>query len=209
MQILYFHDALCGWCYGFSPVMKSFAAQHAAEVDIEVIAGGMITGPRIGPIGEVAGYIKQAHKDVERRTGVQFGPGFLDGTLEEGTTIFTSVPPAIALAAVKRIAPDKQLAFADAIQTAIYHTGIDPADASAYRKLAEAEGIDGDAFARTFTESSTRKAAEADFELSRRYGVTGFPTVVVLSGDKAAVIARGYVNGAGLERNFLEAKKQF
>ena len=56
----YVYDALCGWCYGFSPVMQNVAAKYDDRLNFEVISGGMVTGPRVGPIGQVAPYIKSA-----------------------------------------------------------------------------------------------------------------------------------------------------
>ena len=207
MQLLYFHDALCGWCYGFSPVMNEFAADHPG-IDVRVVAGGMITGERIGPIGEVAGYIKSAYKVVEDRCNVKFGQGFLRGVLEPGTTVFTSIPAAVALAAVRQLKPAAQLSFSSAVQRAVYYDGIDPSDEAAYAMLAAERGIDTAAFVRTFRAAETRAAAAEDFVLSRRYGVTGFPTVVLQNDKGAVAIARGYVDGETLERNFVAGQRQ-
>ena len=74
-SIIYVYDALCGWCYGFSPVIKQVFEKYQAQFDFEVISGGMILGERQGPIGEVAAYIKGAYKTVEDTTGVKFGEG--------------------------------------------------------------------------------------------------------------------------------------
>ena len=208
VTLLYCHDALCGWCYGFSPVLQSFVAEYAADFTPVAIAGGMITGPRIGPIGEVAPYIKTAYRDVERRTGVTFGEGFLRGVLEEGTTVFTSIPPARALAALKTLAPDRQLTFAHRVQTAIYHTGIDPSDEDAYAEIATDLGVDEAAFRQSYTSTDSQTVAERDFALCRQLGVTGFPTVVLAAGDRAVAIARGYVPRATLVQNYLAGKRE-
>ncbi|NJL75411.1 MAG: hypothetical protein HC892_10655 [Saprospiraceae bacterium] len=88
MKIIYVYDALCGWCYGFSPTMQEFHNKYQSELDFEVISGGMVTKDRIGPIGEVASYISWAYKEVERTTGVQFGTSFLQGVLKDGKAIF-------------------------------------------------------------------------------------------------------------------------
>lgn len=59
MKLIYVYDALCGWCYGFSPIIKQFYKKHKNHFDsIQVVSGGMIRGERIGAIGEVAPYIK-------------------------------------------------------------------------------------------------------------------------------------------------------
>ena len=89
--LIYVYDALCGWCYGFSPVMQQLHEKYSKEMDFTVLSGGMVTGERVGPIGQVAGYISEAYKTVEAHSGVQFGDGFLNGILKEGKAIFNSV----------------------------------------------------------------------------------------------------------------------
>ena len=101
IKLIYVYDALCGWCYGFSPVIDQFAKKYKNDLTFEVISGGMVTGGRIGSIGEVAGYISWAYKDVENATGIKFGNNFLNKTLKDGKAIFTSIPPAIAMSVFK------------------------------------------------------------------------------------------------------------
>ena len=92
MKIIYVYDALCGWCYGFSPVMEQFYRKQHDAVDFEVISGGMITGSRMGPIGEVAPYIRWAYKEVEEKTRVTFGEAFLKQVLEDGKRFLALSP---------------------------------------------------------------------------------------------------------------------
>lgn len=207
MKLIYVYDALCGWCYGFSSSITKLEAEYEQDFEVEVVSGGMVTGTRIGPIGEVAGYISQAYKDVEQRTGVQFGKGFLEGVLAEGSTLFTSVPPAVALSVFKELKPDQQLAFAARLQKAIYFDGIAPAENSAYAALAEEFGLNGAEFVQKMEEKNALEKAEADFSRSNKLGVSGFPTVIVQSGEEEYVIARGYLPYANLEVNYLRAKE--
>ena len=48
--LIYCYDAYCGWCYGFSPVIKKIAAQYKDELYIEVLSGGMMVGDAVMPI---------------------------------------------------------------------------------------------------------------------------------------------------------------
>ena len=203
-RLYYITDALCGWCYGFGPVIKQFVAKYGDELTVRVVAGGMITGQRIGPIGEVAPYIKEAHKTVEQRCGVTFGDKFLNDVLEEGSTVFTSVPPAVALAAFRSLAPDHQVAFAGDQQTAIYYDGADPADFTAYADYAVNYGVDRAAFLAACAGEDARRDAERDFAMTAQLGVSGFPTVLVVVGDQPYVIGRGYLPLEALEANYRQ-----
>ena len=207
MKLIYVYDPLCGWCYGFSPVIEEFAKNHSDEMEIEVISGGMITGDRIGPIGEVAGYISQAYKDVERSTGVEFGEGFLEGTMKEGTTIFTSIPPSKALAVFKAKYPEKALDYAAGLQKAIYYDGVAPSNIQHFAKLAEAHGYNSKDFLTEVNLPNATAMAQFDFERSSKMGISGFPTVVVEVNNKLYAIARGYSNLDQLEKQFEQLKQ--
>lgn len=205
MKLIYVYDALCGWCYGFSPVITEFHQNHQEELDFEVISGGMITGGRIGPIGEVAGYISQAYKDVERATGVTFGKGFLEDIMEEGSAIFTSIPPAVALTVFKQHRPGQAVDFAARLQKAIYYDGIKPADYEAYGKLAAEFGLDASHFITEMKNNDNLRLAREEFERASGFGVTGFPTVLLQQNGKTTVLGRGYIPLSRLEAAYQQA----
>jgi putative protein-disulfide isomerase len=204
-KLLYFYDALCGWCYGFSPVMQKTAATYSDQFDFQVISGGMIIGERIGPIGTVAPYIRTAYKDVENAAGVSFGKAFLEDILEEGSAIFTSIPAAIAMAVFQTHLPEKTVAFAGALQKAIYFDGIKPADFSAYVPYAANFGIDPDLFLAQMQEERFQELAQADFNLAAEFGIGGFPTVVLEKGEKYFLLARGFMHWERFEQSLKKA----
>lgn len=196
----YVYDALCGWCYGFSPVMQNVAAKYEGKLAFEVISGGMVTGSRVGPIGQVAPYIKSAYKDVERATGTKFGKAFLDGTLEKGTAIFSSLEPALALAVVRSHAPAKALAFAHELQHAIYYDGVAPTDLEALAAYAEKHGIAKADFLTEVKSPLVEAQAIKEFRTSDSLKVTGFPTTFLMKGQKLHKLSEGYLSQAELER---------
>jgi putative protein-disulfide isomerase len=198
LRLIYVFDALCGWCYGFSPVMLETQRHYEGTLAVQVVSGGMVTGQRVGPIGQVAPYIKTAYKDVERATGVSFGPQFLNHTLAEGKAMFTSLPPAVALAIVREHEPERSLEFAHALQHAIYYDGIAPADTKAYLPYLKGYVVTEQDFTRKMGESSYQQLAMKDFQLSDSLKVTGFPAVFVMKEGKLHKVAEGYVAKATL-----------
>ena len=172
--------------------MQRLHQEYSQTLDFEVISGGMIRGSRIGAIGEVAPYIAKAYKDVEKRTGVRFGEGFLQGILAEGTAIFTSIPAAMAMATFKSLQPHNAVSFAHALQNAIYRDGIEPSNHQAFGKYAEEFGIAADDFLQQMLSPFAEERAEAEFDLCARLGITGFPTVLVQQDSQLTMIAQGY-----------------
>jgi putative protein-disulfide isomerase len=208
MKLIYVYDALCGWCYGFKPTMQQFAANHASDLEVEVISGGMITGSRIGPIGEVAPYISWAYKEVEKATGVKFGDGFLNNILANGKAVFTSIPPAQALCAFKNMNGNNTLAFAARLQKAIYYDGLEPLNIAGYGKLAKEFNLDSTRFVQLMQEEITAQQVQLEFNKATSYGVTGFPTVFILANNKMYKLTEGYTNLENLEKSFNTIKKQ-
>jgi putative protein-disulfide isomerase len=175
-KIIYVYDALCGWCYGFSPVIQELYNNYGHQLEFEVVSGGMVTGDRIGPVSDMAGYISGAYTAVENASGVRFGKKFLEETLYRDDVVFSSVEPAIALSAFKTLQPENAVRFASAIQTAIYYHGAEPARAETYADLAHDFGIDRNVFLEKMNDPESIALAEADFRRSRALGVNGFPT---------------------------------
>jgi len=60
--IFYCYDAYCGWCYGFSPVIKKLAEAYGERIPFEVLSGGMILPEQPVPISVTAGFIDKAYQ---------------------------------------------------------------------------------------------------------------------------------------------------
>ncbi len=75
--VIYVYDALCGWCYGFSPLMQRLEAAYKDKVAFTVLSGGMVPPEHAQPVAAKAGYIAGAYKTVEEYTGVTFGAAYL------------------------------------------------------------------------------------------------------------------------------------
>jgi putative protein-disulfide isomerase len=204
--IYYIYDPLCGWCFGFSRVIKKLHQQFASEIEFRVMSGGMVTGEREGPIGEVAAYIADAYKQVEETTGVKFGQAFLEGTLKEGKAQFTSLPGALAMAAFRTYQPDNAVAFAARIQEAIYVEGLAPAKAQTYGHCAEDFGMNATDFMKLMVDKRYLNIVQEEFKVVQKWGVKGFPSVVYQKEDKALLIARGYTAYENLEESLKQAQ---
>jgi putative protein-disulfide isomerase len=193
-RLIYIFDALCGWCFGFSPVMQKVADAYP-DVPIEVISGGLMLGDRVGPIGEVAPYVKTAYKDVENRTGVQFGEAFIKGGLADGTLRLNSLPPAIAMVIFKEQFPQKAIQFAHALHHIIYVNGHSSEDYLSMSKYAADLGFDKELFLERLHVESYEDLAKQDFMHAQQLQATGFPQLIAQASDgQLYLVARGYTS---------------
>ena len=81
-------------------------------------------------------------------------------------------------------------AIHDALFRAYFVEGRNIGDADTLVKIAESVGLNGDEARKVLETRSYKAAIDADWEKSRRYGVTGVPTFVV--GDQGVVGAQPY-----------------
>ncbi len=189
-EIIYVFDPLCGWCYGFSPVITRLKSEMKSNAVFLVLSGGMVR--EASPIGEIAGYIKNAYKVVEDTTGVKFGEKFLTDILEKGDAVFTSVPPAKALAVLRIHKPGECVEIAARLQKAIYHDGINVDDYVAYSEIAREFGMEPDDFLSQVNSEEIAEIVQNEFKMVAGLGVNGYPSVLLRKGKQTHVLSRGY-----------------
>jgi putative protein-disulfide isomerase len=213
MTLIYCYDAYCGWCYGFSPVVKRIEAEFKDRLTVEVLSGGMVLPETPQPISATAGYISKAYKTVEEYTGIRFGEDYLWHIFnpEQSDWFPNSEKPAIALSIVKEYNPEKAVAFASDIQYALHFEGRDLTDDEAYRHLLPQYGIDAETFYHDLHSEQFKEKAYYDFALVKQLQVTSFPQLLLqASASKFYLVAKGYTDydtvKERLERILAEVK---
>jgi putative protein-disulfide isomerase len=193
--LIYCYDAYCGWCYGFSPVIKRIAEEYKGKFNVEVMSGGMMTGERVMPIEKIGPYIQSSYKRVEELTGIKFGEDFLwhVNNTDKSDWLMNSEKPAIALCIFKEYYPERQLEFATDLQYALNYEGRDLDDDEAYKHLLEKYSIQPEAFYAKLKSEDFREMAYYEFATMKQLQVNGFPCVFIQTGElRFVMIARGY-----------------
>lgn len=195
--LFYCYDAYCGWCYGFSPVIKKIADTYKDQFDIEVLSGGMIINKTKQPIEVIAGYIQKAYLTVEETTGIRFGKDFLWHIFHPDLSDWfpDSEKAAIALCIFKEYYPNRQVEFATDLEYALNFEGRDLTDDQAYNLLLDKYSIRPEAFFSKLESEEYKEKAAYEFALCKQLQVTGFPCVFLQTGEsKFHLLARGYTN---------------
>ena len=197
--LIYCYDAYCGWCYGFSPVIKKISETYQQKLHCEVLSGGMILPEQPVHIRATAGYIEEAYKTVEDYTGIKFGEDYLwhIKNPEESDWFPSSEKAAIALSIFKELFPQQQVQFASDLQYSLHFEGRDLTDNEAYRHLLEKYNIPADDFYNKLTSEEYSDKAYYEFQLCKQLQVTGYPCVLMqVSESKFFMLARGYTDEA-------------
>jgi len=200
--LFYCYDAYCGWCYGFSPVIKKITAAYKDQFETEVLSGGMVLPEEPRHISFTAGYIQKAYKPVEETTGMIFGKDYLWHIFNPGLSDWFphSEKPAIALCIFKEYYPERQTEFASDLQYALHGEGRDLTDDEAYRHLLEKYSIRPEIFYTRLHSEEYKEKAYYEFALCKQLQVTGFPCVLMQTAEtKFYLLSRGYTNYEALK----------
>ena len=211
--LIYCYDAYCGWCYGFSPIIKKIAEEYSFQLDVEVLSGGMMIGENKMPIEKIGPYIQGAYKRVEEVTGIKFGDDFLWHTAnpDKSDWIMNSEKPAIALCIFKEIYPERQLEFAGDLQYALNYEGRDLDDDEAYKHLLEKYTISENDFYTKIKSDEYKEKAYYEFALCKQLNVDSYPQVLIqLHSNKFYLITKSFSTyeevKKGIEKALTEIK---
>ncbi|MEO8763862.1 MAG: DsbA family protein [Ginsengibacter sp.] len=197
ITLIYCYDAYCGWCYGFSEVMKKINSAFKNRLAFEVLSGGMILPEEPVAIAATAKYILGAYTRVEELTGVKFGEDYLWHIKHPGQSDWfpNSEKPAIALCIFKEYFPDLQVSFASDLQYALHFEGRDLTDNESYRLLLGKYNINAEEFYEKLEDENYKEQAYYEFALCKQLNVTGFPAVFLQTSEtKFYQVAQGYTS---------------
>ncbi len=190
-NLVYIFDPLCGWCYGFSPVILDLYARKQDEYNFIVLCGGLAVFDRALPIEEGYDYIEREMETVSRHTGVVFGEEFRN-IVSEGSYIYDSLPACRAMIAFRTLNPGKQIEFAHALHEALFYHGEDLNDMDFFVSLADEFGCDPYEFNKLLTSEDNLNKSTEEFHTVLKMGVTGFPFLFYADLEKTIVLSNGY-----------------
>jgi len=206
----YLYDPLCGWCYAAAPLVKV-----AREIlSVRPHGGGMMAGAnRQAVTPQLRAYVRQHDARIAQLTGQRFGPGYVDGLLNDIGTVLDSEPPTAAMLAAEEIA-GRGLDMLAQLQITHYVEGRRISERAVLIAVAAELGLDPADFAAAFDRQSG-KPVQAHFQETRalmaEVGAQGFPTLLLQSKDGlqildfAAYLARPNDFGDWLRRQAVAA----
>ncbi len=193
-EIIYVFDGYCGWCWGISDVVKRLARDFSDRFRFSALSGGLITGERIGPLGNFSTYIEKAIPRVSQMTGAVFSEAYI-ARIRDRTTMQDSRIPAAVFAAVLAAKPETDsIRLAHDILALNFAEGRDISRYAEYEGLIRAYGL---AAGQTLSDLNGDKylsGAEQQFAFARDIGAEAFPTLVYGRDGQYFPLCQGYQN---------------
>jgi putative protein-disulfide isomerase len=189
-EFIYIGDPMCSWCYGFTPVLEALKYKFGGRADFTLRVGGLRPGDQAEPMHSgMAAMLRHHWEAVRERSGQPFDFEFL----ERKNFLYDTEPSCRAVVTARTMDFSKAYDFFWKVQKAFYAGNQDPTDLVVFKKAAEECGLDSEEFARLWAGPAMREATQEDFVETRRWGVAGYPTVLLRDGKELAVLSRGYM----------------
>ncbi len=209
--LIYCYDAYCSWCYGFSPTIRKIAERYANRVSFEVLSGTIIDDENPVPIHLISPFFLKAYKEVEEKTGIQFGSDFLwhIKNPNQSDWIIHSKKAAIALCILKDLRPADTLNLAADLQTALFSEGRDLTDPEAYRHLLLQYDIDPSFFYEALNNEEYRRIAKQESQFIQDLHIEGFPTLLLQIDEKTIhLVSHGFESNDDISRRLDDLLQQ-
>ncbi len=199
-RLLYFADTMCSWCYGFAPEMDRILAAMDGKAELVLQSGGLRPF-HTEPMAEAdkprfRGYREQ----VQSASGQPFDWSFFD---RDGYVMDTE--PASRAVVTMRASGADAYGYMHAIQKAYFAANEDIRQADVLARHAATFGVAEADFLGRFGSNAMKQETLADFELASRFGVNGFPTLALLTADRAYGVAVGYAKADAVLANIDRA----
>lgn len=188
-HFIYFADPMCSWCYGFAPVVEALAEQFRDRLGLRLVMGGLRAGNTQPMRDKDRAYIKDAWTRVHEASGQPFDHSFLD----RDAFVYDTEPACRAVVAMRRLAPDRALAFKSRVSEAFYAHNRDITRDEVLSDIASEHGMDRTRFQTELLDAETRNETFRDFLIAKQAGVEGFP--LLAAGTERggyALITHGY-----------------
>ncbi len=173
-RLLYVMDPMCSWCWAFSGPWRRLTGSLDPVIEVRYVMGGLAPDDEAPMAESMRRAISETWRTIERRTGAQFNHEYW----QVNTPRRSTYPACRAVVAAGMLAEDGRPRMIEAIQRAYYLEARNPSLDSVLVDVAADAGFDRDAFAAMAADERVFEAFGADLELSRRFGVQGFPTVI-------------------------------
>jgi len=191
-ELIFIGDPMCSWCWGFAPDLRTLRDNYADRVAFTAMVGGLRPGTDKVMDEEAKGYIRHHWEEVQAKTGQSF-----DFSLFERDDFYYDTEPACrAVVTTRNMTPkDSGAAFDmhEALHKAFYADNRDITQTGILTDIASETGLDAGDFGKHFESDDMQKATQVDFALSRRLGVTGFPTIIAKQTEADGESQYGYL----------------
>ncbi len=193
--LYYFGDPMCSWCWGFRPVLEQIDQEYP-ELKRVTVMGGLRGGEEVPMADDLAEMIRGAWLRIEQSTGQSFNHDLW----RDHRPLATTWPACRAVLSARLLDPAAEWPYMVGMFEAYFTRALDPSRRETHLGVAEKQGLDTEAFAAMLESEEVEQALQLDLLTTQRFGITGFPSVVLSVDDENFLISPGYQPVEGLRK---------
>lgn len=175
-RLIYVHDPMCSWCWGFAPVLTGLVAGLPEQVSFRRLLGGLAPDTVEPMPADMQQRIQANWRRIgETLPGTEFNFDFWVRCKPRRST-WASCRAVIA-ARSQGMEYDRRMT--SAIQRAYYLQARNPSDKTTLVELAVELGLDAGLFAETLDSHETRQVLEREMQQCATLRASSFPALVL------------------------------
>ena len=175
--LIYVHDPMCSWCWGFEPVRRKLFEAIAPNMQIKRLLGGLAPDSDEPMPESMQQMLQQTWGRVSQLTGAAFNFEFWTQCKPRRSTY----PSNRAVIAAREQGPEFDDVMTARIQQAYYQEARNPSDIATLVDLAVEIRLDAQRFEACLVSEETELRLQEEIRTSRSIGVDSFPSLVVES----------------------------
>lgn len=187
--LIYVHDPMCSWCWGFTDVYEQLLERLPAEVGVHRLLGGLAPDSDVPMPDSMKAMLQQTWRRIEILIpGKQFNFEFWNRCVPRRSTY----PACRAVIAAREQGEQYDPIMTRTIQQAYYQQARNPSDNETLLKLAAEIGLDADRFDSQLRDPKTHQQLLDEINLARSIGIDSFPSLLLELGDQRYPVLSNY-----------------
>ena len=174
--LIYVHDPMCSWCWGFEPTRKIIFEAIAGRMQIRRMVGGLAPDSDQPMPDSMRLALQQTWQRIEQVIpGTRFNHAFWDDCSPRRSTY----PANRAVIAAREQDESFDPLMTARIQQAYYLEAKNPSDNPVLLELADDIGLDVERFAQSLESDALQQRLLAEIDNARAMGINSFPSLAV------------------------------
>jgi putative protein-disulfide isomerase len=195
--LIYVHDPMCSWCWGFESTRQKIFTAIAEQMQIRRMVGGLAADSDVPMPEAMRSMLQQTWQRIEQMIpGTEFNFEFWQKCSPRRSTY----PANRAVIAAREQGDEFDSRMTARIQRAYYLEAKNPSDETTLIELATDIGLDADLFAASLVAESTQHKLVTEIQATREMGINSFPSLAVHKTDGLRHIGLNYTDPEAMIR---------
>jgi len=188
IKLHYVLDPMCSWCWAFRPSWQALLGELPEQTRVEYIMGGLAPDSDEPMPRQMQVYLQSVWQSIAAKSGAQFNLDFWRNNKPRRST-YPACRAVIAAGFQSHTMIPKMIY---GIQKAYYIDARNPSDKDTLVQMAGEIDLDKDKFSNDFNSAQVENEFQNQLQTTQRFGVQGFPCVIVQRDRNVRHLVQGY-----------------